>query len=396
MKRTDIDQIRADGLISESQHAAIVSRYGLDRDTNRLLLILGIIGGILVVSGGILVVSANWDSIPKALKLAGGLAFLVAAHFAGWRLGRSENHPAMAMTLHFIGSGLFLANIALVGQVYNLGSRPPNAVLLWLVGIAPLPWILRSRAQHILTLSVLGVWLGLELGEKTGPLNFGSDARICVFYSMLGVMFIGLGGVLKRSRFPEFAGATEKFGLLGLHLASFPLMLGFFYEHEAAGRGAWFSCGLVTALALVALFQSLRRGDEELPAQWRWTWLFCLVGIIALAWFGMTWRSQGSGGFSSHGPGPHWIVIPVLFGFSLIQLQVGLHRRIPFFVNLGIVSIAVQLLTAYLQLFGSMMDTGLIFLSTGVFLIALGWYLERQRRSLVQSMGEPRDKASLT
>jgi len=43
-------------------------------------------------------------------------------------------------------------------------------------------------------------------------------------------------------------------------------------------------------------------------------------------------------------------------------------------------------MAAFFQLFGSMADTGMIFVSTGLLLILLGWYLERQRRSLVRNM----------
>ena len=62
----------------------------------------------------------------------------VGAHYGlGAWLSRSDRHPALSEVCHLLGSGMFLANIALIGQVYHLSSRPPNAILLWLAGIIP-------------------------------------------------------------------------------------------------------------------------------------------------------------------------------------------------------------------------------------------------------------------
>ena len=110
-----------------------------------------------------------------------------------------------------------------------------------------------------------------------------------------------------------------------------------------------------------------------------------LQATLVLAAAGLGLHQPGPA-YGSRDAGPHWFAIPALFAFSILQIRIGLHRRSPFFVNLAIVSIAIQILTAYLQLFGTMADTGLIFVTTGLLLIGMGWYLERQRRSLVRSM----------
>jgi uncharacterized membrane protein len=386
MRKSDIEQLLREGLITSLQHDIIIHRHRLDRESNRLLVILGVLGAILLVSGAVLLVAANWDSVPKAPKIVGGILLMLAAHLFGWRLGRGGENPAVSTTFHLVGAGLFLANIALVGQIYHLGSRAPNAVLLWLVGIAPLPWILRSRALHILTLATFGVWLGLELAHEDGLLRFGGESRMCSFYLLLGVLFVGLGGWLRRGPFGEFAGATEKFGLLGVHNASLPLMIGAFYGQSAVTQGAWILSGAVAALGLALVATALARNVDGIPRKWRWVWFGTLLVVVAVGLTGLLAGSDSSSFHRRGDIGPHWLVIPVLFGVSLVQVQVGLQRASAFHVNLAIVAIAVQVLVAYLQLFGSMADTGMIFVSTGLLLILLGWYLERQRRSLVRNM----------
>jgi uncharacterized membrane protein len=72
---------------------------------------------------------------------------MLGAHGGGWYLREvNGQYRKNGEALHLVGSGLFLGNIALIGQMYHLSARPPNAFLLWWAGIAALPWLLRSKA----------------------------------------------------------------------------------------------------------------------------------------------------------------------------------------------------------------------------------------------------------
>jgi uncharacterized membrane protein len=386
MKTLDIQKIHAAGLISEEQRQAIIEHFKLDREGNRFLVIVGIIGAVLISAGVILLISANWENIPRFVKLAGGLALLIGAHVGGWALARDDKHPVASDILHLAGSGMFLANIALVGQIYHLSSRPPNAILLWLAGIAALPWILRSKAQHILTLCAFGLWLGLELNQRDSWLFFDGDARQFMVYAILGVVFAGAGQLLDKTRFPEFASATEKFGLLMLNISSYPLTLGLFYGSGRVAPTAWILTGLITAAAAGLTLLAALRLRVIADAQWRWVWAIAQIGVLALAWIGLTVKMESSWNSGHPLLGPHWIATPVLFLFCLVQAQVGQIRRSPWMVNLAIVLIGLHVMTAYFQLFGSMQTTGMMFVVTGVFLIGLSIYLERKRRSLLKRM----------
>ena len=54
--------------------------------------------------------------------------------------------------------------------------------------------------------------------------------------------------------------------------------------------------------------------------------------------------------------------------------------------NLGVAFIALDILATYINLFGSMARTGLMFVISGVFLILFGIYLEKKRRVLMQKI----------
>ncbi len=386
MNASDIDRIRDAGLISGEQRSAIIQHFKLEREANKLLVILSILGGVLISGGIILLIASNWRDIPRLVKLAAGLALMLGAHFGGWRLRQSGRQPVVGEALHLLGSGLFLANIALVGQIYNLSSRPPNAILLWLAGIAALPWLLRSKAQHILVLCAFGLWLGLEMNQNDSVLYFGGEARQCMFYAILGIVLWGAGIQLGRTGFAEFGPATEKFGLVAMHIAAYPLALGFYYDSDRVASGAWLLAGSFTALALVLLLLSTRNESLLPNRQWRWTWAGALTGVLALAWVGLRVKSNSNWGYDFRHAGAHWIAIPARFFLCQLQAQIGLLRRSPWLVNVAITFLGLYVITAYFELFGSMQTTGLMFVISGVLLIALAVYLERKRRGLLQRM----------
>jgi len=384
MNAKDIDKLHAAGLISPEQRDAILTHFHLDEDRNRLLQILAILGGLLVSGGIILMIASNWEEIPRLVRLGTGCALMLVFHWGGFRLSRTDSHPALATSLQLIGSMLFLGNIALVGQAYHLSSRLPNAIFLWWFGIAPLAWILRSKAQFILSLAAFGVWMATELSERNSWLYFGgAGERQLLFFAILGVAFVGAGGWLRRSAFPEFGPATEKFGLLTLHIASFPLSLGFFYGSETPSREAWVICGIALALAISTVTLGVGRSPAVPKGQWRWVWTLSLVAMLGLAYAALGLHKEYT---SNAWGGIHWFAIPILFCFCLIQAQVGILMRSPFYLNLAITFIGIHLVSAYLQLFGTMFDTGLVFLAGGLLLILLSIFLERKRRSLMKRL----------
>lgn len=407
MKYGDIQKLHDAGLITDDQRQKIVSHFELKEDGgNKFLAIISMIGAVLITAGVILLISAHWNEIPRGVKIAGGLALMLGFHAGGWWLSTLRSSPATedgrevhgqyrktSEALHLIGSCLFLVNIALLGQIYNIVSRPPNAFLLWWVGLAALPWLLRSKAQHVLLLLAFGIWFGLEVNERGSWIYCGDDGRQLLLYALLGLIYLGAGGWLRRGAFAGFAGVTEKLGLLAFLLFVYPLTWkGFFGNWENSEIHQW----IFPALAVLALL--LLAGSIKNPAalnrQWRWTWFAAVSGMMvfmATVWFGL-WQLDYSPGPRFFYWGESWSYLAgtlALFVFCLLQIQVGLQERSPFLVNLGVVFIALDIIAAYCDLLGSMARTGLMFVVSGVFLILFGVYLEKKRRKLMKQITSP-------
>jgi uncharacterized membrane protein len=405
MKYADIQKLRDAGLVTDEQRQKIIEHFQLKEDGGKFLAIVSIIGAVLIAAGITLLIAAHWNEIPRGVKIATGLLLLLGFHAGGWWLregGGDASSPVSSATgalrvqgkyrktgeaLHLVGSCLFLANIALIGQIYNIVSRPPNAFLLWWIGIAALPWLLRSKVQHILLLIAFGIWFGFEVNERGGLIYCESQRQI-LLYALLGLVYLGAGYCLRRTPFSEFAGVTEKLGLLAFLIFFYPLTWKPFFGWENSEIRRWFFPALA-ALALLLLAAGLRN-LRALTRQWRWTWFAALLGMavfMATVWFGL-WQTGHSGGRYGYWE-ESWNYLAgtlALFIFCLLQIQVGLQERSPFLVNLGVTFIAFDIIAAYCDLFGSMARTGVMFLISGIFLIVFGVYLEKKRRILMKQI----------
>jgi len=393
MKYADIQRLHEAGLISEEQRQKILAHFQLKEEGGKLLSILSAVGALLITGGIILLIASHWDEIPRGLKIAVGLVLMLGAHAGGWWLREVQGkYRKTGEALHLIGSCLFLANIALLGQIYNLISRPPNAFLAWWLGILALPWLLRSKAQHVLLLFAFAIWFAFEANEAGSWLYCHAEHQV-LLYSALGLIYVGLGWALRRSSFHEFAEPSEKLGLLISLAFAFPLTWkNFFGTTLPPEVHRWTFPALAAAAVLLLALGA--RNLTALNRQWRWTWVATLAGLLAFMatiWFG-NWRLAPSHGPSYLSWQETWSYVPgtlALFVFCLLQIQVGLQERSSFLVNLGVVFIALDIIAAYCDLFGSMARTGVMFVVGGVFLIGFGVYLEKKRRALMRRMEAP-------
>ena len=387
MKHSDIVHLHELGLITEEQQQKIISTLKLKEEGGKLLLVLSTIGALLIVGGIILLISANWDAIPRGVKIATGLLLMLSAWGGGWYLREVRgDYLKSGEALYLVGAGLWLSNIALIGQIYHLSSRLPNAFLLWFAGVLPLPWILRSKALFVLSLMSFGIWVGTETNCDAGW--FGGDwyESQMALYGLCGLLVLAWGYVLRLGRWSEFAAPAEKTGLLALLLSTYPFCWVYFGHYGIKWNPAAIATLSVIALgALVLLAIGLRNPQLELPTQWRWTWAATLVGLAALFGIALTWGPSEYWRYNQHDSnlGLSWLTLAGTFIACLLQVQVGVFLRSKFMVNLAVTMLAMLFLTAYVNLFGSMATTGWIFLLAGVFLLAFGIYLERKRRGFI-------------
>lgn len=387
MNLQDIQRLHADGFLAADVRDRIIAHYKLQDAPNRFIAIISAIGGVLVAAGVILLISANWDAIPRGVKLITGLALMLGSHAAGWwTRSRHLNFHKAAEAFHLVGSILFLANIALIGQVYHLNSRPPNAILAWWVGIAPLAWLLRSKVQYLLTLSAALLWLAMEFLHDKGWFHFHHGELALLFYPAIFIGLYAAGVRMERSPAQDFSSVTRRFGMVGLSCFLLPLLFGAHADGKLAPL-VWSAYVPCAALVSVGLFLALR-GETRLPLVWRSIWFGMLVFWLGLAGVACGIDSSLGRWHSGREDWLAWTASIALFAHCLVMVNLGLLLGSRFFINLGLALLTLDVIIAYLRLFGTMAVTGAMFIVSGLGLIVLGVFIEKRRRALIRKLQE--------
>jgi uncharacterized membrane protein len=371
------------GLVTREQRAGLLARHPLgESGASRFLAILASIGGALVIAGVALLIAAHWREISDWTKIGGLVALLLLSHGAGWRLRISPGKfPRLGDACFMVGSVLFFLGIALVSQIFHLNSRPANGVLLWWIGIAALPWLLRDKGTQCVSVIALLIWLSLEMSASDSWLRLGADIHhssgmwygVAAFLIGVALFFTGLA--MRRDQ-PPFAGLHEGFGLLVLNLSLYALSFAWSRHaivYSDVTELRWLPFVIFAVVAGLALGWAWRanRADVGRIALWLSTGLVPAAGFL----FGgnehaESWLWGAAAGVS-------------LFVVNVGMIRAGVATGRESWINLGVGFVALNIVTRYIDLFGTMLEGGVFFLITGVMVLGLGFYLERKRRSLV-------------
>jgi uncharacterized membrane protein len=275
-----------------------------------------IIGGMLCILGVILLVSANWQSIPRVLKLGALLGLLTVSTLLGAEGSRSKWHPAIPEISYFFAAVLPLIGLALVGQIFNLNGSGFALILTWFISILFLPFLSFSPSTFVVWLISLSALVPLAITEYHRAWFTDKYQTISLMYALLGA------GVAAASQLWSKAGRTTQ-RAWGESLGLIMISLGLY------------TCDWAT-------YYPLRR-----------------VSIWEIAW-------------------------GAVFILNLGAVFIGYKAHRTHLVTLGFVMLGIIILSFYCRLIGSMLSTGMLFLSAGTLLIILIFTLRKLRKSLLQ------------
>ena len=154
---------REDGLISDEAARKIAARYDIDLSgaNERRSFILKLVAYLFLALSLFTLVGANWEELPRAVRLIIVLGILAAVNFSGvW--AQKNGKETQATTLFFLGNFCYGAAIVLVAQIYHLGEHMPNGVLLWAIGALALGLATRKSIITLQALILGLVWFLME------------------------------------------------------------------------------------------------------------------------------------------------------------------------------------------------------------------------------------------
>ena len=171
----DLSSLINAGILSEEKAGEIRQFYQKDHTAsqNRLFVVFGVLGAILVGLGIILILAHNWDDLSRNSKtIIAFIPLLVGQGFCAYSLFKkpdSQTWKESAAAFLFFAVG---ASISLISQIYNIPGKMDTFILIWMLLCLPLVYIMRSSIVSILYLIGItnfacetGYWGGGALSE---------------------------------------------------------------------------------------------------------------------------------------------------------------------------------------------------------------------------------------
>ena len=156
-------------LITIDQARTICRLYGVDYDEIRsrstAYRVLVVLGFLFIGLSLITVIGANWDAIPRGVRMAGLLLLTAGTHGLAMRKHLS-GRTSLAVGLFFLGNLLYGASIILIAQTYHLGEHMPDGVFLWALGTLPFAVLLCNTWLTLFSSFLALLWFFLEF--RTG------------------------------------------------------------------------------------------------------------------------------------------------------------------------------------------------------------------------------------
>jgi uncharacterized membrane protein len=121
------------------------------QSTNRLFIVFGILGAILVGLGIMLIIAHNWDELSRTTKtLLALLPLLFGQVLCGFVLIKKQDSVAWresGTAFLFFAVG---ASISLVSQIYNIPGNLSSFLVTWMLLCLPLIYVMKSSIASLL------------------------------------------------------------------------------------------------------------------------------------------------------------------------------------------------------------------------------------------------------
>jgi uncharacterized membrane protein len=300
----------------------------------------GGLGALAIIIGIISVVAANWINTPDSLKLAVDIVLCAALAYAVYKVSlgaeASQEKLWLREILVILYYGFTLASMGLIAQVYQLDESIARILLVWT--IVTLPLVLLARGKFIAILWVVGtaITYGLniesfhEFSIRTLKFNRGDMYSLALSLALIGpLLFLLLSRLpaLQKHR-PVFAREISRYSWLVI------ILLGFSAQFLWYARNTTFVpyfvfviTGCVTAITAYLI-----------PA------LYCILAWAALKFDSTRW-------------------------FNFVTAL-----------------ISIRIVIIYIELFGSMLQTGLGMITGGVLTLLLAWLWIKKSGSLAGAL----------
>lgn len=160
----DINELKEAGVISEETADEIRAYYQRQQSasSNRLFMVFGVLGAMLVGLGIILIIAHNWDNLSRSVKTIIAFVPLVAGQIlCGYsRFIKKDSQVWKESSAMFLCLAI-AACISLISQIYHIPGNLSGFLLIWMLLSLPLIYIM--DASIVSLLCIVGItWYACE------------------------------------------------------------------------------------------------------------------------------------------------------------------------------------------------------------------------------------------
>jgi uncharacterized membrane protein len=352
-----------------------------NRESLRWPVILALaFGGILLAAGITLFVAAHWEEMSPAMRFSVVLLMVFIFHAAG--AAAAEKFPALATTLHGIGTAVLGAGIYLTAQIFNLHENWPTGVLLWAIGAA-IGYIAFRDWVHAAALALLvPAWLISEWSLFTEN-HAHSDRPLAVGLLLTSLCYLSVRAFDQESVVRKtlvWVGAIALLPCAGIAIGIAESgEFAYAYSHLPVASKSMLTVGWAVSLLAPLALAWLMRGK----AAWHLlAWAAWAFALVTAAGHMESWRNQTYG--RSLAATAVLYVLCALGSVALIAW--GLTEKRKERVNLGVAAFAISVLFFYFDSFMGKLDRSVSLVLLGGLCLAGGYALELTRRKLTARM----------
>lgn len=182
----ELDELISNQIITKETAQNIESYFNLKKSnsSNKLFIVFGILGAILVGLGIILILAHNWDNLSTPIKTT--LAFfplVIGQIICGYTLLKKPEsitwrESSSAFLFFAVGSSM-----ALISQIYNIPGNISTFTLTWMLLCLPLVYLLNSSVTSLLYL--IGItYYACEIGYWGYP----REESITYWLLLIGIL----------------------------------------------------------------------------------------------------------------------------------------------------------------------------------------------------------------
>ena len=389
--------------------------------TNRLFVVFGILGAILVGLGVILIIAHNWDELSRFTKTCFAfLPLIIGQLLCGYTLLKKSESTAWresSSAFLFFAVG---ASIALVSQIYNIPGDLSSFLLTWMLISLPLVYIMNSSVASLFVLIgityyaceasywsypysdsymywliLLGILPYYYLLYKKNPRSNSMVFHNWVIPISLTIVLGTLADKTEELMFIAYFSLFGMFYLIG--------ELDFFNQQKTRNSGYRTIGSLGTIILLMVLsfdwfWEDLRRSeffDQEILLTQEFL-AALLLSVLAGILFYRHLQSKRLDNIKPLAPifvffilafivGCFSSIAPILinlyvFGLGLLTIRQGAKENHLGILNFGLIIIAVLIACRFFDTDLSFVIRGILFVSVGAgFFVANYWMLKKRK-----------------